>query len=112
MAWKAMSKTTTTNRPMPSSNPAPPLATKAITVGGAPHGQDYSGTFRLVVNKNQVFSILVVCSLLFLSLTTSFFLPNQEKNPVVKHIRNVPVAFEAIEPDYLIGKNAFGLFLR
>ena len=36
----------------------------------------------------------------------------QEKNPVVKHIRNVPIVFEQIEPDYLLGKNAFGLFLR
>lgn len=38
--------------------------------------------------------------------------PVQRQNPVVRFIRNIPVTFDDIIPDFILGKTTCALFLR
>ena len=38
--------------------------------------------------------------------------PVQRQNPVVRFIRNIPVTFDDIIPDFVLGKTTCALFLR
>jgi len=38
--------------------------------------------------------------------------PVQKQNPVVRFIRNIPVTFDDIIPDFILGKTTCALFLR
>lgn len=38
--------------------------------------------------------------------------PVQRQNPVVRFIRNIPVTFDDIVPDFVLGKTTCALFLR
>ena len=38
--------------------------------------------------------------------------PVQRQNPVVRNIRNIPVTFDDIIPDFILGKTTCALFLR
>lgn len=50
------------------------------------------------------------------SATTSTYCitanPVQRQNPVVRFIRNIPVTFDDVIPDFVLGKTTCALFLR
>lgn len=50
------------------------------------------------------------------SMTTSTYCitanPVQRQNPVVRFIRNIPVTFDDVVPDFVLGKTTCALFLR
>ena len=50
------------------------------------------------------------------STTTSTYCitanPVQRQNPVVRFIRNIPVTFDDVIPDFVLGKTTCALFLR